>query len=199
VIRSLTLLAIAGLSTFAATLQYSSETAFQTALNNQVTVIDFASIGGGGSDVLMNNYTEAGVTFTGQGGYLYGRDVGGGWIYGPFNQNVQIALPPGTLAIGMNLRRFYDTTHDYWIELSNGDTFTLSGVNQFAGFITSSPITYANIRILSGPGQGIYNLTSDYVRLLDVSVSQVPEPDTCATGLLGLAILLAARRRLGSG
>ena len=179
-IRSLSFLLCAASLVPAATVQYSSQVTFNAALGGAVTTIDFASIGGGGSDVAMNNYNESGATFTGAGGYLYGRDYSGGFIYGPFNNNIHVALPTGTIGVGLNLSRFYDTTHGYEVQLSNGDVFSLGGVNQFAGFISSTPLTSLDVKILSGSGQGIYNLTSDYVLLFDVSFSQVPEPSTGA-------------------
>ena len=71
-----------------------------------------------------------------------------------------------TLGIGFDINRFYDTTHPAEVALSNGDTFTLAAGLQFAGFISSTPISQVDIRILSGSGQGIYNRTSGSAAML---------------------------------
>jgi hypothetical protein len=177
----------------ASTVQYNSLSAFTAALGAPITTIDFRQIGGGGNDVAMNGYFEAGTTFTGASNYLYGRESLDGFIYGPFGNKIHLALPAGSYGFGFDLGRFYGTMHDYEITLSNGSVFTLAAGDQFAGFISSTTLSQADVKILIGPAQSIYNLTSDYVIFYNVYVQETPEP--AAMAMLGAGLLAFGWRK----
>ena len=191
------------------TIVFTSRAAF-TAATTGLTTIDFEGIASPNSVANFSSpLTIAGATFSGSPtGAVSVLDSG---FFAPlfqFNSGaslagfafVEVALPPGTTAIGTDLMSTNPTGLPFQVTLSNGETFLVNTpMRPERGFFgITSDVAITSIRFVTVPGPG----QSAGIPLVDNfsygQAAAVPEPATMVllgTGLAGIAVRVRKRRR----
>lgn len=118
-----------------------------------------------------------------------------------------ISLPTNTYAIGTDLM-VSSTNGDHFggmaVTLSNGDSVDIAAsdrpLRDFVGYISSTPIASLTISIddpFALPPEFRYGLLDNFA-FSTAAPSQVPEPGSLATTILGAVVIAFIRRRLSS-
>lgn len=102
-----------------------------------------------------------------------------------------IALGGTTNAFSLKLGEYFGTPSNFNVTLSNGDSFTVAGGSAYTFFGVVSTTAFSSVKI-SGP------LLSSIDNVSYGTITPVPEPETYAMLLGGLALMGALARRRSS-
>ncbi|HVF43133.1 MAG TPA: PEP-CTERM sorting domain-containing protein [Pyrinomonadaceae bacterium] len=191
------------------TIVFTSRAAF-TAATTGLTTINFEGIASPNSVANFSSpLTIAGATFSGSPtGAVSVLDSGffsplfqfnSGAVLGGFGF-VEVALPPGTTAIGTDLMSTNPSGLPFQVTLSTGETFLVNTPDRPArGFFgITSDVAITSIRFVTVPGP---NQSAGIPLVDNFSYGQaaaVPEPATMVllgTGLAGIAVRARSRRK----
>lgn len=202
-ISALALSAMA-LSAQAATTTYSDYDDWSDNVSGIFTVETFNNYdysGGGSQFVYLNpSVNYSGITYAADNALIAGisKNYGGDAAYLKSNylawgngspNTLKIDLGGTSNAFSMKIGDYQGSVGSYFVELSNGDTFTVAGNNAFTFFGAITTSAFSSIKITGATGVSIDNFGYG-------AVTPVPEPETYAMLLGGLALMgVIARRR----